>query len=164
MKDDKSDVSAGELENAMTLFKKTNRLHQKIFGKSVCNLELNRSQHMLLMHLVHHDEVTSQRELASQLEISPPAIAVVLKRLEKDGYIERTANQNDSRYNRISVTDKGRELAERTHKTFRSIDLQMFDGLSRNELTVFSECLEKMHENLKHMCESGTVDTRERKD
>lgn len=164
MKDEKIGVSAGELENAMTLFKNTNRLHQKVFGKSVCKMELNRSQHMLLMHLVHHDGIASQRELASQLEISPPAIAVVLKRLEKDGYIERTANQRDSRYNHITVTDKGRELAERTHKIFRSIDLQMFDGLSRNELTVFSECLEKMHENLKHMCESGIIDTRERKD
>ena len=54
-------------------------------------------------------QAPTQKELADRLHSAPPTIAASLKCLERQGYVERRTDEKDSRRNRISITDKGRE-------------------------------------------------------
>ncbi len=145
---------SNELQAALNLFKCTNRLHMKVFDKCLGSMDIRRSQHRVLMYLSRTDSAVSQKDIAAEFEISPAAVAVTLKKLEQGGYIVRTAHKNDNRFNSVSITEKGREIANATREAFFKVDMLMFDELSTDELEALCVCLEKMHSSLKKMYES----------
>lgn len=106
-----------------------------------------RSQHQLLMHL-NRQPNCSQVELADQLEVSPAAIAVSLKKLESGGYISRITDANDSRMRQVLITAKGKAVIESSICMFQEIECQMLEGFTQEELLRLMNYLERMHENL----------------
>ena len=66
----------------------TCRLHKRIVERETNQLGLHGSQHHLLMHLANHETV-SQKELASQLKVSPASVAVSLKRNPRDIFLKQ---------------------------------------------------------------------------
>jgi len=54
----------------------------------------------------------SSRELAELLDIRPSSLTELLTRLESEGLVVRTADENDRRVSRVSLTEKGTELAK----------------------------------------------------
>lgn len=137
------------VRQATMLFMIANRRQHRVFDQFVAELGMSNSQHRLLMHLYKTDCQPSQTELAHTFEVSTAAIAVALKKLEKHGYIRRCAAIDDSRYNEISLTDKGLDLVQKTNHMFTAADVAMFDAFSEEELESFITCLEKMMNTLK---------------
>ena len=146
-------IEKDRARNACRMFMKTDRLHRKAFEGLVSRLGIHRSQHILLMH-VSRDGGMSQTELAAHLEISPAAVAVSLKKLEAGGYIEKRTATNDSRYNEISITDKGRKIVNTSERFFGEIDSAMLKGIDEKLLDSFVKCLEIMQNNLRELCVS----------
>lgn len=139
------------VRQAIMLFMANNRRHRRVFDKLVRELGMSNSQHRLLMHLHRTDCTPSQTEIAHTFEVSTAAIAVALKKLEKNGYITRCAAIEDSRYKEISLTEKGEEAVQKTHRMFASADLALFSDFTREELETFLVCLEKMKNTLREL-------------
>ena len=137
------------VNEAVRFFMRTDRLHKKLCEKSLSELALHRSQHVMLMHLSRFGRTVSQKELAESLSITPAAAAVSVKKLIAGGYIERKASDKDARYNDVTITEKGEDVVKRSREIFKSIDEVMVSGVSEDELKVFIETLKKMTENLK---------------
>ncbi len=147
-----------ELQSALNLFKCTNRLHMKVFDKCLGSMNIRRSQHRILMYLARTGTAVSQKDIAAEFEISPAAVAVTLKKLEESGFIERTAHENDNRYNFVSITEKGLEIVNATREAFFKVDSFMFEELSTEELETLSASLSKMHASLKRLYESEKIE------
>lgn len=98
------------------------------------------------------DAALSQKALAERLEISPAAIAVTLKKMEKNGLIDRAPTDADGRINNIAITEKGEAILAESKLAFDSLDRAMFDGISKEEMAVFTSCLTKMQKNLRALC------------
>ncbi len=145
---------SSKLQSALNLFKCTNRLHMKVFDKCLGSLNIRRSQHRILMYLARTGPAVSQKDMASEFEISPAAVAVTLKKLEEGGFIERTAHENDNRYNSVNITSKGLDVVNTTREAFLKVDMLMFEELTSDELETLSICLDKMHGSLKRMYDS----------
>jgi DNA-binding MarR family transcriptional regulator len=92
----------------------------------------------MLMILGCHPEI-SQTELAEKLEISPAAVAVSLKKLEKAGYISRQAVESDNRVNHVAVTEKGRLTIEVSVQYFKEMENALMKDFTMEEM----ETLEK---------------------
>ncbi len=137
-------------QNAMRLFLLTNRMHKRIANRRTASLGIHPSQHRMLMHLSSCKNTPSQREIAEHFDISSAAVAVTLKKLEKDGYIikSKNADRYDSRFNEITITEKGKREAEETSEYFKYIDIHMFDNFNNYEIRDLIELLEKAKENL----------------
>jgi len=106
---------------------------------------------MLLLSLFRGEELGerySQRDLARLLRLSPATVAVALKPLERDGYVERAADDRDARRNLVSLTQKGREAVELCGQAFQAVDRQMLDGFTPAERSALSGFLARMIENL----------------
>ena len=99
------------------------------------------------MHLNHHPNC-SQVEIARELEISPAAVAVSLKKLESGGYITRETTESDSRTHRVTITKKGRSVIERSEQMFWETEKAMFEGFSEEEMQSLQQFLERIYENL----------------
>lgn len=122
------------------------RIHRNLIEFKVGEIGMPRTAHRALMHLAKSGHLTSQRELAEHLEITPAAVTGVLQRLEADGYIERTLG-SDNRYNEISITEKGIETVEISKGAFREVDLSIFDGFSGEEINLLIGFLDKAKKN-----------------
>ena len=129
-------------------FMRADRLHRQAVESNVtAQTGLHRSQHMLLMRL-SCGCMPSQKQLAKDLNVSPAAIAVALKKLETDGYITKDAGTDDSRCNLISLTQKGHNAISKTCDLFACIDTAMVQGFNDDELDALLRALERIEQNL----------------
>lgn len=142
--------SEKELASRNTVHKliTTMKKHKKLFDSMREKTGLGRSAHRMLMILSASEGTISQTYIADRLEISTAAVAVMLKKLESDGYIQRSVNQNDSRFNSIELTKKGAEIVESSKKDFLSIDLALFDGFDENEMLALNGFLDRIQVNI----------------
>lgn len=101
-----------------------------------------------ILDFLEKNGVCTQNELAKALEVSPASIAVSIKRMQKNGIVEKIADDNDLRCNRISLTEKGRELTREMHRKFDQIDKIMFTDFDENELATLKEYLDRIYNNL----------------
>ena len=140
-------MSDTRLSRAVEMMIKVNKLHRAMIDMQAKEIGIHRTQHRMLIHLDKDGMLPSQRELAAKLDITPAAVTVALKKLENDGYIERTLGQ-DTRYNEIKITEKGRELLDKTHELFLRVDSAMLEGFSAEELDSYIAYLERMQKNI----------------
>ncbi len=139
-------VSDEMIYTAINKMIRTCRIHRNLIDLRVGAIGIPRTAHRALMHLAKNGHLTSQRELAEHLEITPAAVTGVIQRLESEGYIKRSLG-TDNRFNEISITDKGRETVELSREAFRNIDRSMFDGLEDEEMDRFIEIVNKIKKN-----------------
>lgn len=99
------------------------------------------------MHLNHHPNC-SQVEIAREMEISPAAVAVSLKKLESGGYITRETTESDNRTHRVTITPKGRSVIEWSEQMFLETEKAMFEGFSEEEMQSLQQFFERIYENL----------------
>ena len=136
------------LEKAIKMMMRTDRMHRRLIDECAGDTGLHRTSHMMLMHLARRECCMSQKELAEHFSITPAAVTGVLKNLERDGYIVRAVGK-DTRYNEISITERGREVVEASRRKFREADASLFVGFSDSELEAYIRMLERMQENMK---------------
>ena len=129
------------------LFRRTDRQLRRCIEKKVNHTGVYQSQHRLLMHLNHHPNC-SQIEIAREMEISPAAVAVSLKKLESGGYITRETTESDNRTHRVTITPKGRSVIERSEQMFWETEKAMFEGFSEEEMQSLQQFFERIYENL----------------
>ena len=141
-----------KLSKAIEMMIKTDHMHRAMIDSRVHTLGIHRTQHRILMHLAKQDKLPSQKELAERLDVTPAAVTVALKKIENDGYVERTLGQ-DNRYNELRITEKGRDLVKKTKKLFCETDAAIFEGFTENELETYISCLDKLQANIKKQCE-----------
>lgn len=145
-------MSDSRLSEAINMMIKTDHMHKCMIDYRVRSLGIHRTQHRILMHLAKHEKLPSQKELAEHLDVTPAAVTGALKKIEKEGYVERTLG-HDNRYNELRITEKGRNLVNETKKLFAEADSSMFAGFSDEELETYISCLEKLQANIRKQCE-----------
>ena len=106
-------MSNVKLARAIEMMIKINKMHHDMVDNRAKEIGMHRTQHRILMHLARDNVLASQKELADRLGVTPAAVTVALKKIEQDGYIERTLG-SDARYNELKITEKGRALVNRT--------------------------------------------------
>lgn len=130
----------------INLFRQSDQAMKRVIGKKVEDTGIYRSQHRLLMILGKHPDC-SQRAIANKMEISPAAVAVSLKKLEKSGYITRSCDAEDNRMNHVVITDKGKKAIDQSILYFQEIEDAMFEGFSQKELETYAAFLERVIHN-----------------
>ena len=131
-----SDLHSVAIQRTIHAFISADILHRRVIEGWATAAGMHRSQHRMLMHLAKCESTPSQKDLAKHFDISPAAVAVTLKKLESDGYIERgkCAERADSRFNEIRITDRGRHATLQSRKYFQHVDSEAFKDFSDEEL------------------------------
>ena len=130
--------------------------HKMAVDRYVEKNGLQKSQHRLLLmlnYLIETRQNVSQRDLAESLNVTPAAVAVTLKKLEKSGIVEKNTSEKDNRYNELAITPKGRQIVEDSKVAFRSADAVMFKGITRKEMEQLNGLLDRIGNNLHTMTE-----------
>ena len=87
----------------------------RLIGKRAQELyaeyDLNRAQSGILFAL-HQEDSMSQKELAKRLNVTPPSITSMIKKMEQEGYITRKADEQDQRVMRLTLAQKGKDCID----------------------------------------------------
>ncbi len=131
-------------------FINTEKLHRAVLERRLNKNGMFRAQHQILMCISWNQDM-SQKELAEQYHVSAASIAVSLKKLEKGGYIRRLVDRDDNRYNKIRLTEKGKEEVERSISFFEKTEEGMLSGFSEEEKKILYQYIRRLTENLEQM-------------
>ena len=148
-----------KISSAVNIMIQTDRMHKHLLDANVSKIGLHRTQHRVLMHIARHGKLLSQKSLAEHIGITPAAITGVLKKLEKDGYIERVQG-DDNRYNEIQVTESGKRVVEDSFRIFTRLDTSLFEGFTDSELDGYIAYLEKIQENITKKSDFGSEEVK----
>lgn len=111
------------------------------------------AQGRILVNLYGRDNVP-QWKIAEEMNASPAAVTSILQRMERDGWITRTRDQNDQRTVLISPSKKARALAEEAKSTFKLIDKEISSIYSQTERDILHDLLLRLHNNIEKNNES----------
>ena len=141
---------------AVGLFIRVMRRHHACVERRIGDLGIHHSQHRMLMQLAKREgERPSQKELAEAMGISPAAVTVTLKKLEKEGYICRSMTDEDNRRNEIRITEKGRTKVAESRVIFESVDTAMFEGFTEDEMETLIRFMERIARKPMHHAKGG---------
>ena len=130
----------------MDSFRQADQILKRSIGRKVKDTGLFRSQHRILMILGKHPDC-SQTNLAEKLDVSPAAVAVALKKLEKAGYISRQCDVDDNRMNHVVVTEKGMKAIKTSIVYFQEIESAMLEDFSKEELDMLESYFKRIIKN-----------------
>ena len=111
--------------------------------------------------LIHPEGLTSA-ELASKSMIDRSLVSREIEALKKGGYITSEPGTGKRNYNaRISLTDKGVELAERIVGYAKYVQSRVDCGISKEELDSFYETLAKLSDNFTVLSREFSINEKE---
>jgi MarR family transcriptional regulator for hemolysin len=130
------------------------RLMRTVFDRRVRDIGLTRAQWLVLTRLYRRPGA-SQTELAVMLEIDRASAGRMLDRMEKNGWVERHADSEDRRINRLYLTDDAR----RAHKAMWAIAEATVDDalapLSEREREQFTRLAARVKGQLQNLAGSN---------
>ena len=104
-----------------------------------------------IFHALLDQDNQSQCDIAASIGVSRASVGVSLRRMEKAGIVTRTINQKDSRYNLVSLTDKGLEMAKRSDDIMMGLSDAKLKGFTEEEAATLVSMLERVEKNLKEL-------------
>jgi len=137
---------------------KTERMHKTVVDSRISALGIHRGQHSILREIARAErnpdgKALSQKDIAQRFGVSAAAVAMMMKKMEAEGYITRNMSSSDNRFNELHLTELGHSILSQSHEIFHEIDAATYDGISEEDLEIFLRCLSKMQENLSAMPE-----------
>jgi DNA-binding MarR family transcriptional regulator len=122
------------------------RTHQRLAGL-LRPLDITVAQFDALANLFVKDGA-SQQELATQLLVTKGNVTGLVTRLEERGLVERRADPDDRRTNRLFLTRDGRRIAQRALVIQRDLVESMMRALNAGERETLRALLDRLVERL----------------
>lgn len=122
-------------------------IYMEAIRKTLEKFNLYKGQPQILLSLCVENGVT-QKELLKGRNIKPSTISVSIKRMSKEGLIEKKEDINDKRVTRIYITEKGKKIVRAFYKEYQKLKENSFKNISNEEKEIFYKILEKMIYNI----------------
>ena len=123
------------------------RLMRRTFDRRARHLGLTRSQWFVIAHLYRNDG-QNQRHLADELDMRRAPLSKLLDRLESGGWVERRADPDDRRANRVYITRKIDPLMNEGITIGQDLTNDIFAGIDDNAREDFLTILAHAKSNL----------------
>lgn len=122
---------------------------RRALERTIKPFEFSVAQFDVLQILLHHDGL-EHRELAHRLAIASPTLTNILDRMERDGHVQRRADDQDARVKRVFLGSKARELvmSQEFCDAGDQLVAQMLRGFSAEEQRTLFALLARLEHNL----------------
>jgi MarR family transcriptional regulator for hemolysin len=90
----------------------------------------------------------TQSALAEAVGVRGPTLTHHLDRMERDGLITRTRDQENRRVQRVELTDAGSEAFDRLRGVAMSFDRLLRDGIDDEEVAALGDLLDRLEANV----------------
>ena len=135
------------MESLHYLLMKTHSLFSRLVLSEVSKIGLTRGQPKVLDYLLQCGEA-DQKTIAAYCEIEPATVGSILLRMEDAGLILRRQKAGNRRSLYVSLTDKGREAADRADEIFRQFEADVTRGLAPEQVQALQQLLSTLYDCL----------------
>ena len=95
--------------------------------------------------------IAEEKDLERDFSIKGATATNILKPMEKDGVIRRVPLERDARLKKLVLTEKGYRLDAIAHDNIENLEIGIRKGLSEEEITIFSNILDKIAQNIEDL-------------
>jgi DNA-binding MarR family transcriptional regulator len=106
---------------------------------------LHRGQGFALIHLWHVDGIP-QHELARAMHLRPASVTNMLQRMERDGWISRSRDEEDQRLVRVFITAKAKAMRKEARAVFQAMEEELSAVYTEEERVTLRYLLLKLHD------------------
>lgn len=111
---------------------------------------LNLTQFQILLYLFKNEnEDVCQKDLQKEIHLKKASITASLDSLEDKGLVYREASESDGRKNYIRLSEKTKGFSDAFKERSRQLYERIEKDLSKKELEVFSEVIDKIREHIR---------------
>lgn len=134
-------------------------IDEKEFIPEQCNLKKQKifptpTQMQIIAYILKHkNEDIYQRDLENVLKLRRATVSGVLKTMEKNGFIIRITDKEDTRIKKIILNKNAEEIFEKGEKKLDELEKIVIKDISKTDLKIFSNVIDKMKENIENMSE-----------
>lgn len=131
--------------NAQRMIKLLSAMRHKRLGPGSTQIkELNLSfSHMRALGMLWPDHVLPMKELAEQMQMTPPSVTALTRRLAQTGLVQLKRHAEDRRVTLLSLTPTGHALHQQLHEESVAQMALLLQGLSEQEQQQFLDLLER---------------------
>ncbi|NLA92594.1 MAG: MarR family transcriptional regulator [Spirochaetales bacterium] len=131
----------------LPLFTQVARLHFSRAHTLLAEAGLHPSQYHLLT-LLNASQGLSQHEIAKQLLMKPSTLTIMLRRLERDGMVEKKRDTEDKRVFRIYLSPSGEERLQEGNRKFAQLEEELYRNFSPSDRDLLERLATLMRDNL----------------
>ncbi len=121
--------------------------HRRLVESRLQAIGLHRGQPPLLFALSNHDGL-SNAELAQLLNVTPPTISNMVRRMQKSGFVDKRRDRRDERTTRVYLTEQGRTATIEMAQVIMEVNDIINRGLTPDEQQRLMSALELITRNI----------------
>ena len=95
------------------------------------------------------------KDIEQKLDISKSVASNLMKRMEKNGFIQLETSKTDKRAKYIRLTPQSQERMKKIRDFFDEMDRSILNGVSEQELLIFSQVMSKFYQNIESLENGG---------
>ena len=131
------------------LFSAIRNISKKLSDNGLKEMNLTSSQMNILFYIcTNNNSEINQKDIEKDLYLKNSTVTEILKRLENNGFLYRTASEKDGRYKKIVLTEKGKNIYDEMHKQALIFETKFTQGMTKGESEILFELLQKVMTNL----------------
>ena len=101
-----------------------------------------------LLSALYVEDGGTQLSLADRTGIKAPTVSITLRKMEKEGIVDRVVDESDLRKTHVYLTKKGRSLTEDMNKCIEEINALFTAGMTKEQEEFFLTSLENIKKAL----------------
>lgn len=99
---------------------------------------------MTLLRVICHKQNPTLADVTGELHLAPSTVSGIVKRLERDGLVERLPDPDDLRVYRLRITAKADKMLRETFVTYNQHLARILSHFSERELAALDDALRKL--------------------
>lgn len=133
------------------VFLKNQMIPTKVVIKDISKTTTPTQMQIIGYILDHIDEDIYQKDLENVLNLRRATVSGVLQTMEKNKLIERITYSEDSRKKKIILNEEAKKIFLENQKIMNKMEKIITQDISKEELDIFSNVIEKMKKNIEKM-------------
>jgi len=138
-------VDLSEIAAEVTLI--APRISRKILSDIFQSFDISHAQLCVIGALMHHGPMHTA-DIVRELNVAAPTASGIINRLEKAGYVKRSADPNDRRAVIVVLTPQGVKMADTLRTTVAKRWQDLLAKIPREDAEKYLEILRKIKEAL----------------
>jgi DNA-binding MarR family transcriptional regulator len=97
-----------------------------------------------ILSILNEENTMSQKDLMEVLQVRSASLSELLSKIESNGYITRTKDEDDKRNVIITITEKGKTVISENEQQWHNEAEKLFAALNEEEQNTLSKLLHKL--------------------
>lgn len=133
------------------ILKIVNNYMDKDINNCLSDYNITRSQMGILIYIQVAEcknIEANQVDIEKEFNLKNPTVTGLINRLEEKGYIKRVRSDKDKRYNKLELTESGREILNKGKRKAEENEEKLLKILTEDEMRELKRILTKIVNNI----------------